>query len=33
MKLVFDLIGGNVLEPDFPSSLGGLELNNAEKNR
>lgn len=25
MKLVFDLIGGKVLEPDLPSPLGGLE--------
>lgn len=25
MKLVFDLIGGKVLEPDLPSPLGGLQ--------
>ena len=28
MKLVFDLIGGKVLEPDLPSPLGGLGRNN-----
>ncbi len=31
MKLVFDLIGGKVLEPDLPSPLGGLGRNNIEK--
>lgn len=31
MKLVFDLIGGKVLEPDLPSPLGGLGRNKKEK--
>lgn len=33
MKLVFDLIGGKVLEPDLLSPLGGLGRNNTHKER
>lgn len=33
MKLVFDLIGGKVLDPDLPSPLGGLGRNKAEERK